>query len=324
MLPGDAPGQEEFRSSETPPPLIWTGYYYRDAAVVAQAAQVLGLKEDAERYALLAERIKKAFNDKWLDPATGQYSTGSQTANAFPLALGVVPEEWVDRVVHNLVVEILEKRDAHLRTGNTGTTCLIDALAEHGQGELLYRVATQTTYPGWGYMVAEGATTIWESWSLASTVGAAESMIMWATIDEFFYNDLAGIVGPEFYGPRQMAPGFREVSIRPRLLGDLQYARASIRTVRGVVRSSWQRGTAAVKLDVTIPVNSQARVSVPKVGSGSVTVTESSRTVWENGRFVDGVPGIAAGAESDESVTFDVGSGSYSFESSHAADLAAK
>jgi alpha-L-rhamnosidase len=173
-------------------------------------------------------------------------------------------------------------------------------------------------------MVAEGATTIWESWSLASTVGAAESMIMWATIDEFLYNDIAGIRGPEFYGPRQAAPGFREIHIKPYILGDLQHARASIRAVRGTVSSSWRRAEGGVKLDVTVPVNSQARVSIPKVGSGSVTVTESSRTVWENGRFVDGVPGIAGGTGGDEYVTFDVGSGSYGFESRLAGEPADK
>ena len=320
MLPGDAPGQEEFASSETPPPVVWTGYYHRDAAILSQAACVLGESADAEKYALLAERIKEAFNDKWFDAATGTYSTASQTANAFPLALGIVPEEHVGHVLENLVSDVIEKRNGHLRTGNTGTTCLIDVLAGYGYGEVLYRIATQTTYPGWGYMVAQGATTIWESWSLVSTVGDSESMIMWATIDEFLYNDLAGIKGPEFYGPRMASPGFREVHIQPYLLGDLQHARASIRTVRGIVSSSWRWTAGGVKLDVTIPANSLAKVSVPKVGPGGATVTEGGGIVWENGRLVRGVAGISGGSESDEYVTFEVGSGSYSFESRDAGE----
>ena len=315
MMPGDAPGLEEFVSSETPPPLVWTAYYYRGALAVAQAARELGNDEDAARYTSLADVIKDAFNREWFDPDSDQYGQGSQTGNLYPLVLGIVPEGHEDGVVANIVSNIVDKHGEHHHTGNTGATCLIDALTTHGHGDLLYRVITTPTYPSWGYMVAEGATTIWESWSLLSKVGDSESMIMYAAVDEFFWNDLAGIRGPDYHGPGYMMPGFREIHIEPHVLGGLDHACGAIKTVRGVVSSSWTRTADGITLDVTIPVNSLAKVGVPKVGLGSATVTEGGETVWKNGRLVRGVAGISGGSESDAYVTFEVGSGRYSFES---------
>ncbi len=313
MLPGDCPGTEEFISGETPPPLIWTGYFYRGAVVLSKAASLLGKTEDAERYARLAENIKSAFNDKWLNKKTGLYATGAQTANIFPLALEIVPEANLASVLKCVVQSITEKHGGHLHTGNTGTTCMIDKLTELGCGDLMYRVVNQTTYPGWGFMVAQGATTIWESWSLLSRCGNSESMIMWATIDEFFYHDLAGISAPEYYGSTDIEPGFRQIHIRPHVLGDLKHAKASIMTVRGCVTSAWERDGNSLALQVTLPVNCEAKVSVPKMGLKSVTITESDKQVWTDGVFTDGVEGIVSGADTGEHVTFCVGSGSYDF-----------
>jgi len=163
MLLGKSPGKEEFISKETPLPLVWTGYYYRDAWIVSSAANILGKSNEAKYYSLLAENIKDAFNQRWLNKDTNQYATGSQTANLFLLVLGIVPKANGDGVVRNIVKDIMEKHDAHLRTGNTGTTCMVDALTKYGWGSVIYKVATVATYPGWGYMIEEGATTIWEA-----------------------------------------------------------------------------------------------------------------------------------------------------------------
>ena len=313
MIAGDRPGEEENVSSATPPPLVWTGYYYRAAAAVARAAEVLGNGMDAEKYRRLADRIAEAFNGKWLDGNSSRYATGSQTANAFALALGIVPADQRPRVVRDLVRTITKEYGGHLRTGNTGTTCLIDTLTADGHGEVMYGIATKESYPGWGYMVTEGATTIWESWSLQSKVGDAESMIMWATIDEFFYNDLAGIKGPEYYGPAGMEPGFRRIVIEPHPLGDLTKAGATFQTVRGPVSSEWERGTGSFSLDVVIPANARARIRIPKLGLNNIKITEGRQPVWLNCGFVGGVDGIVAGRDISELIEFEIGSGSYTF-----------
>ncbi|MDP6545760.1 MAG: family 78 glycoside hydrolase catalytic domain [Phycisphaerae bacterium] len=315
MLPGPAPGKEQFISRETPRPLVWTGYYYRGALVLSKAARLLGKSDDAKRYADLARKIAEAFNTEWFKKDTNQYATGSQTANVFPLSLKIVPQARRSAVLNNLVRTITEKHKGHLHTGNTGTTCLIDVLPRRGQGELMYRVATVGTYPGWGYMVKQGATTIWEMWGLSN---GAESMIMWATIDEFFYRDLAGISGPEYYGPGDTAPGFREIHIRPSVLGNLKYAKASINTVRGRVSSSWKIDGDSLVLDVVLPAGSAGKVSVPVTGAAAPTISEGGKIVWKGGAYVAGVSGLTAANRSGDYVTFDVGSGAYRFKATPA------
>jgi alpha-L-rhamnosidase len=166
-------------------------------------------------------------------------------------------------------------------------------------------------------MVTQGATTVWESWGRdwAKPGGRRreDSMTMLAGVNGFFYRHLAGIEGPDFYGPGFMEPGYRKIHVTPYVLGDLKYARASIKTVRGMVSSCWEKSGNSLTLEVTIPVNSVAKVSVPKLGLQDVAVTESGKTVWKNGKFIKGVSGIIAGSETDDYVTFDIGSGSYTF-----------
>lgn len=314
MLPGDSPGTEKFISDETPPQLIWNGYFYRGALVVSRAARLLGKTGDAGKYEKLTENIKNAFNDKWLNKKTGVYAGGAQTAAIFPLALDIVPAANLAEVLKNLVYSITEQYSNHLHTGNTGTTCMIDTLPRRGYGDLLYRVVNQTTYPGWGFMVAQGATTIWESWSLVAGCGNSESMIMWATIDEFFYHDLAGISGPEYYGDTDSAPGFQDIHIKPLVPEGLNFVKASIMTVRGKIASEWKRNGNSLTLSVTLPVNSAGTVSVPKIGLKNVTITESGNPVWANNAFASGSAGITSGSDTDDYVTFAVGSGSYSFQ----------
>jgi alpha-L-rhamnosidase len=318
MLPGDAPGKEEFVSKETPQSLLWTGYYYMDAWVLAQMASILGQVDDAATYGQLAEAIRAALNEKWLDAASHRYASGSQTANAFALAIGVVPEKNREGVLENLTADILKKRRGHLYTGNIGTTAVVDALGRLGRADALYRVATSTDYPGWGYMVRQGATTIWEAWGNVQDgfVGfnsAEDSMPMFMSIEKFFYNDLAGIEGPDYYGTRAVTPGYREIRIRPRVLGDLTSAAAHIRTVRGIVGVDWKREENGLILKATIPANARAKISVPKVGLRDVTIEESGKLLWEKGTYRGGAPGVNAGTEEPDCVTFDAGSGTFCF-----------
>ena len=321
MLPGPAPGWEEYVSEETPPPLIWTGYYYRGALIAAQAAAVLGRRDDATRYAALAETIKGAFNAAFFDPGTSSYAGGAQTANAFALVLGVVPEEHRDGVLRTLHRAIMETHHRHIHTGHAGTTSVVEVLTRYGDAEALFALATATSYPGWGYMVSQGATTIWESWGRDWAPGhnpiakshRADSMMMWGCIDKFFFHCLAGIDEPGFHGPDTMTPGFREIRIRPHVAGDVTAARARIRTVRGVVASSWRLAAGALEVAVEIPAGSRATVAIPKLGWDEVTLSERGEEIFRHGSVAGNVPGVLGGRETSAHVELDVGSGSYSF-----------
>jgi len=133
-------------------------------------------------------------------------------------------------------------------------------------------------------------------------------------VDEFFYNDLAGIQGPDYHRPGYMTPGFREICIKPYVPDELEHASASIRTVRGMVSAGWKKADGSLTLDVTIPVNSEAKVSVPNIGLKNVTVEEGGKVIWKDGSYISGVTGITDGNESADYVAFGVGSGSYSLK----------
>ena len=110
-----------------------------------------------------------------------------------------------------------------------------------------------------------------------------------------------------------MTPGFRQIEIRPQVLGDLTYASGAIKTVRGIISSSWHKTDDSLTLDVIIPVNSEAKVCVPKINLRKVTVAESGKAVWKNDTFIRGISVINQGNETDDYIIFETGSGSYTF-----------
>ena len=236
----------------------------------------------------------------------------------------MVPEERRGDVLSNLQREIMETHGGHIHTGHAGTTSVIEALARHavaGGAETLFALATATTYPGWGYMVSRGATTIWECWGQdwapghkpRATSHRADSMMMWGCIDKFFYQCLAGLEEPAFHGPDTMTPGFREFRVAPHVTADVTWARARIRTVRGTVAASWRLSADSLAVEVEIPVNSRATLCIPKMGWHNVTVSEQGQLLFRNGEITSKPTGLRDATETAHHVELSVGSGSYSF-----------
>jgi len=228
MEPDRAAGHSNSDPHRTPATVTSTGFYYFDTWILAQAAKILGKNDDYERYSTLAGKIKKAFNEKFLNKETNQYATGSQTSNAMALHLGLVPEERQQAVLKNLVDDIMFKNEGHLSTGIIGTDALEQVLGEFGRADVMYEIATKTTYPSWGYTISKGATTVWESFEVKSRKPWITSlnMKMFGSTEKFFYKDLAGI--------SLAAPGYKRITIKPRIVKDLAYAKASVKTVRGL------------------------------------------------------------------------------------------
>ena len=308
MEPDRAAGYSNFAPKRTPPEITATGFYYFDAWILAQAAKVLGKTEDYKRYSLLAENIKKAYNEKFLNKETNQYSTGSQTSNAMSLQLGLVPKEREKAVLANLVDDIMIKNEGHLSTGILGTNALEQVLGKLGRADVMFKIATQTTYPSWGYTISKGATTVWEAFEIESKKPYTVSlnMKMFGSTEIFFFRDLAGIGRGDI--------GFKQIIIRPCIVGDLTYAKASLKTVRGVIAVDWKVADRLLDMKVTLPTNSKGKVSVPKMQLKNVTITESGNTLWKDGLYVNKVLGINGGSETEDYVTFDVGSGNYMFQ----------
>ena len=296
----------------TPGALVSDAYYYYDVQILSKVAQILGKSADAQTYSQLLEQIKEALNRKFLNAETGNYANGTQTANTLALYLDLVPKERRGAVASNLTNDIVYTHDTHVTTGFIGVKYLLPALTGIGRSDLAYDLATQTTYPSWGYMVSRGATTLWELWQ-EKTGPAMNSHdhAMFGSVGAWFYQALAGI---NVAGDSPSDVGYRRLRIEPQIVEDLEWASGTVETVQGKVSSSWNHAPGAITVEVTIPVNSDAKVSVPKdIYMTEITIREGDRVVWEKGHYVPGAPGIAGATAAHQGVTFDVGSGHYLF-----------
>jgi alpha-L-rhamnosidase len=267
-------------SRNTPGKLISTGYLYYCARLLSQMAAILGNKEDEVFYENLAKQTANAFNRTWWDETTGGYASNNQACNSFALFLGLVGSGDISRVVENLVKDV-EKHNYHLTTGNLCTKYLLEVLTEYGHPELAYKIVTQETYPSWGYMLANGATTLWERWE-NKTGGQMNSHNhpMMGSVGGWFYKYVAGIL-PDICGP-----GFEQFTIKPCIFDGLTFAQGEYNSVKGVIQSAWRKEPGLVYLDLTIPANSTATVYVPTTNRESITESNQSIAQLAELRFI--------------------------------------
>jgi alpha-L-rhamnosidase len=287
-------------SKYTPGKLISTGYLCNCAGMLAQMAGILGDQVEEAFYQKLSDNTADTFNNAFWDEKSGGYGSNNQACNAFALALRLVRKPKIDRVIKNLVNDV-EAHDCHLTTGNLCTKYLLEALTEYGHHELAYKIATQESYPGWGYMLANGATTLWERWE-NKTGGQMNSHNhpMMGSVGSWFYKYAAGIL------PDVSFPGFQKFTIKPYVFDKLTFVRGEYNSIKGLITSAWKKEGESLCLDVTIPANATATVFVPAGAKNSIT--ESDRPVAQASelRFLRSEGCYAV---------YECGSGSYSFRS---------
>ena len=285
--------------------LVGTAFVYGALAYMAELAERLGKTNDVATFQDAMDKIYAAFNKKFYNAEKGYYETkvwnqiGSrtryrQTSNLVPLAFGLVPEENVKSVVDSLVKDITEK-DYHLDTGCVGTRYILPVLCDYGYDEVAYRIATQTTYPSWGFWLENDSKSTWEMWEL--TTRSFDHYFL-GTYDEWYFTHLAGI--------KEVKNGYETFRIDPSYIGDLTEVNAAVKTVRGRLASSWERlDDNKIRLVVTVPFGSTAEILLPTKDMGRVTLDGASLST-----SVDGVRAVGL---ADGKVAVTVGSGSYTF-----------
>lgn len=252
--------------------LISTAYFYKALEVLSQDAAIVGKESDAAEYKALAARVKTAFINRFFKPDTNQFDNGTQTSSVLPLAFGLVPDDRREQVVARLVKKIEVESNDHVGVGLIGAQWLMRTLTENGQGDLAFKIATQTTYPGWGYMISKGATTVWELWNGDTADPAMNSgnhVMQIGDLNVWFYEYLAGIRSDSG------AVGFKKIVIRPYPVSGLDSVSASHESPYGRIASKWTRANGGIDMEVTIPPNTSAVVYVPgskspvSIGSGT-------------------------------------------------------
>lgn len=297
-------------SATTPGALVSTSFQFLNKTLLARMAGVLGREDDRLRFRSDADRIRSAINQRFLDVASGNYGPGNQASNALALYLELPPEGLRSTVMANLIADI-EAHDFHLTTGNLCTKFMMDVLARDGRADVAFRLLTQETYPSWGYMVAQGATTMWERWEHVTggplAAMASHDHPMYGAVDSWMYQMLAGITLDD------EGAGYRHLRIEPRFPIGLDWVTCELETVRGTVRSSWRNEGATRHLSISVPANAEATLVIPSGAGDRVRVIESGQVVWMAGEFT-AVPGVSAGIRHESSVHLTLGSGDYSFE----------
>lgn len=280
-----------------PVALTSTAFFYVNALTLSQIAGVLDRQDDKERYAALAGKIRDAFNARFLKSETGTYDLGTQACQAFALYFDLVPAGKHAAVLDVLVKDIMETHKGHLSTGIFGTKYMLNALGEHGRTDVAETIVNQKTFPGWGHMLENGATTLWEHWEFSDNT-FSHNHPMFGSVSEWFYKWLAGIQ------PAADAVGFDKVVIRPQVVGDLTWARASYASIRGPVSSHWKREAGRFVLQLSLPPGITAKVYIP---------ASDPKKVTESGAAADQAKGVRFLKLQDGCAVYEVGSGSYQF-----------
>lgn len=278
----------------TPVSLTATAIYYYDVHLLSEMAELLQ-KEDAAKLKYWADEIKTSFNNKFYNPETGIYSTGSQTAIAMPLVVGLVDDENRKKVVQTLVNSINDSGNA-LTAGDVGFHFLVRALADNNQGELLYKMNARNDVPGYGYQLEKGATALTESWPALENV--SNNHLMLGHIMEWFYGGLGGI------GQTPKSTAYKEIVIDPQIVGGIKSTRASFESPYGTISSEWEDSDEAFILNVEIPVNTSAEVILPAAGIQQIT---------ENGKPLS-TENMMKAELMEGKVKIKIGSGKYNFK----------
>lgn len=298
MLGGNGKGNYWLNLGDWCPPseipsneLVHTFYLWRCADYTARAAHILGMADEEAYYRKITDDVKAAFNKKFYNATEKSY--GKYGSNVFALKMGV-PQEYRKDVAETLHKQLMEDNKGHLDTGIFATQFLFEVLAENGLNEVAYEIMNQTTYPSFGYWIAQGATTMWEKWDGKDS----RNHPMMGGGLTWFYRKLAGIQTDE------TEPGYRHIIIRPQVPAKLEYVKYANQTPYGRVASEIRREGKKLIFNIVVPVGSYATVYLP---------SSSVAAVSENGKSLSDAEGVSEIKQLDGEIMMTVGQGVYSF-----------
>ena len=238
----------------------------------------------------MREQMTEAFNKRFLtvkrgtSPRPGHvlypdsiyYGNNTATANLLPLAFGIVPDDCREDVVKQVVENICIKNKGHVSCGVIGISWLLRALSDNGFADVAYLLATQKSYPSWGYMAEQGATTIWELWNgdkASPKMNSGNHVMLLGDLLTWCYQYLGGIrtVDHGF----ATVPAYKHFTLKPAFdIEDCEWANVSYDTPYGTIESKWRKTLQHLDWHVVVPCNTTADVylpdgSVKTIGSGT-------------------------------------------------------
>ena len=249
--------------------LLATAYTIGSLQLAERFARLLDMSDDAMYWKKKSEILTNAFNHRFLNVRRGTserpghvlypdsvfYGNNTATANLLALAFGLVPDSCRDDVVKNVIRNIVKLNKEHISCGVIGISWLLRTLSDNGYADVAWRLATQNTYPSWGYMTEQGATTIWELWNGDTADPAMNSgnhVMLLGDLITWCYQYVGGISSDDAY---------RHIKLNPRFdIPDCSHADVSYDSPYGRIVSSWKKNGRTVSWTVEIPANCEATI----------------------------------------------------------------
>lgn len=280
--------------------LLASSYYYYCLSLMENFAKLQGIEADVSKFTDLKKRVFKAFNKRFFKPDSGYYGNNTSTANMLPLTFGLVPEDKKEVVFQKIVARTAEYGN-HINSGIMGMMWMMRGISDHGRPDLAYTLATNKTYPSWGYMVENGATTIWELWNGNTAdplMNSWNHQMLLGDLLIWYYEYLAGIKSDH------QATAFKKIIMNPIFPEGLNYVQASYESKYGTIKSHWKKESGKLSWNIVVPANSSAVVYLP---------ASDVNAIREGAKALSGNSGILVKDPVNGRVVVEIGSGEYNF-----------
>ncbi|QQM38205.1 alpha-L-rhamnosidase [Streptomyces liliifuscus] len=261
----------------TPGELVATAYFARSTELLARTAEILGRDEDAERYRVLVEEIRVAFQAEYVTGA-GRVMADAPTAYALALCFDLLASDAQRAHAGDRLAQLVRAGGHKIATGFVGTPLICDALTRTGHADTAYRLLLQRECPSWLYPVTMGATTIWERWDSLLPDGTINPSGM-TSFNHYALGAVADWLHRTVAGLAPAAPGYRRLRVEPRPGGGLTRARAGLRTPYGYAEVAWSLAGTELTVEALVPPNTTAEVVLPDSGADAFEVG-SGRYSW--------------------------------------------
>ncbi len=250
-----------------PVELTGTAHYLQCALIMGEFASFMNDKNSEKHFENLAIKLTKILSERfWKKPVPGPVNR--QTLFSTLLYHQVVPENETGIAVDSLLKALYNGPSGHFNTGIFGTKNMLEALSREGEGNTIFNIVNNTAFPGWGYMIDRGATTLWETWKESDNT-YSNCHPMFGSVTEWFYRWLGGI------RPDPENPGFKKFMINPVLPDSLDYVKCTYYSPYGKIISNWEKRSPAHQIyEITVPEESLAITRLDVKEDQVITIRE--------------------------------------------------
>ena len=276
------------RTGATDKYMIANAYYLYVTDLVKQTAEVLGKKEEAEKYASLYETTLDAFQREYYTE-TGRIVSETQTGAIISLYFNLAREKDRKRILNTLLTNI-ENHKNHLSTGFVGTPYICHTLSENGAHEMAATLFMKEDYPSWLYAVNMGATTIWERWNSIKQDGTFDESGM-NSLNHYAYGSVGDWMYRKVAGLSQLEPGYKRFQVKPMFVKGIEEWGTEFESVYGKIVANTSCKDGKIHVHVEVPANTTAVIVLPEkeetheVGSGVYDYEYATETSLAVERF---------------------------------------